>query len=86
MELLNPLTVSRGDKRYLLKQVLFTAASGQISFTLPSVATNPDTYRLAVNGIEYDRGTHYLVSGTTLTWMNLFALVAGDRVTVVYQI
>lgn len=86
MELLNPLTVSRADMRYLLKKVLFTATAGQISFTLPSVAVSPDTYSLSVNGLEYDRTTYYTVSGTALTWLNVFPLAAGDRVAVAYQI
>jgi len=91
MRLLNPLTIPRGDRRYVKKvswqRVVFTVATiGQTVFTLPSVAFDPNTYKLAVNGVEYDRLTHYLVSGTTLTWLNLFTLAVGDRVTVAYQL
>lgn len=91
MRLLNPLTIPRGDKRYVKKVSWQTALfvvviSGQTTFTLPSVAFDPNTYRLSVNGVEYDRLTHYVVSGTTLTWLNLFTLAVGDRVTVAYQL
>ena len=64
----------------------YVATAGQISFVLPSVASDPNTYKLTVNGIDYDRTTHYTVSGTTLTWLNLFPLVVGDRVAVTYQL
>jgi hypothetical protein len=67
-------------------RVIFTATSGQISFTLPSVATDPDTYSLTVNGIEYVRGTDFTVSGTALTWLNTFVLVSGDRLMVAYEL
>jgi len=91
MRLQNPLTIPRGDRRYLLKynswrRSLFVATAGQITFVLPSVATDPGSYALTVNGVIYDRTTHYLVSGTTLTWLNLFPLATGDRVAVTYQV
>lgn len=80
------------DKWTLVREIdewirtVFTATAGQTSFTLPSTATDPDTYNLTVNGIEYSRGTDYIVSGTTLTWLDTFVLAAGDRVIVVYQL
>ena len=91
MQVLNPLTIPQGDLRYLLKDnswrhSVFTATVGQISFVLPGVATDLDSYHLSVNGVEYDRTTHYLVSGTTVTWLNLFPLATGDRVAVAYQV
>ena len=91
MQVLNPLTVPQGDLRYLLKDnswrhSVFTATAGQISFTLLEIASDIESYHLSVNGVEYDRLTHYLVSGTTLTWLNLFPLATGDRVVVAYQV
>jgi len=67
-------------------RAVFTATAGQTVFTLPSVAADAATYELTVNGVEYVRGTDYTVSGTTLTWLNPFALILGDRVAIAYQL
>ena len=67
-------------------KVEFIAINGQTSFTLPSVAEDPDSYVLTVNGVEYARNTDFLISGTALTWLNPFLLVAGDRVLVAYSL
>ena len=65
---------------------IFLATNGQISFVLPSVATDTDSYVLTVNGIEYVRNTDFTISGTTLTWLNTFVLKLGDRVMITYTI
>ena len=66
-------------------RIVFIATAGQISFTLPNVALDVETYTISVNGIEYARGIDYLVSGTTLTWLAPFTLAVGDRVIVAYE-
>lgn len=67
-------------------RAVFIATTGQISFTLPSVAVDPDSYVMTVNGVEYVRNTDFLVSGTALTWLNPFVLATGDRVMVAYAL
>jgi hypothetical protein len=66
-------------------RIVVTATSGQISFTLPSVALDPETYTMSVNGVEYARGIDYVVSGTTLTWLSPFTLMVGDQVIIAYE-
>ena len=66
-------------------RIVVTATSGQISFTLPSVALDPETYTMSVNGVEYARGIDYVVSGTTLTWLAPFTLMVGDQVIIAYE-
>ena len=78
----NPILPGSPD---FVKEVFITT-NGQISFTLPSVATDPDSYVLSVNGVEYVRNTDFTVSGTALTWLNTFILKLGDRVIVTYAI
>ena len=66
-------------------RTIFIATAGQTSFTLPGVAVDVETYTLSVNGVEYTRGIDYVVSGTTLTWLAPFTLIAGDRVMIAYE-
>jgi hypothetical protein len=81
-----PITWKRLDSTSWVR-VVFTATAGQTSFTLPSISADADSYTLSVNGVEYVRTMDYTVSGTALTWLNNpFALIAGDRVMVAYEL
>lgn len=65
----------------------FTVASnGQTAFTLTSSFSSGGLSVLFVNGIGYAEGTEYMISGTTLTWLDApFTLQIGDRVVIKYQ-
>ena len=66
-------------------RIVFIATLGQTSFTLPGVSVDIETYTMSVNGVEYVRGLDYIVSGTALTWLAPFTLIAGDRVVIAYE-
>jgi hypothetical protein len=64
----------------------FTATAGQVSFILSQAPKDPVSVNLVVNGVDYEKPSDYVVSGTSLTWLNtLFTLEAGDRLLVRYK-
>ena len=64
----------------------FTPTLGQITFFLSIAPSDLNSFSLHVNGIAYDDGLDFTVSGTTLTWLNTpFSLDAADKLLARYQ-
>lgn len=64
----------------------FTATLGQTLFTLSTTHDTAGLNFVSVNGIVYEQGVDYLITATTVQWLNTdFSLVAGDEVLVKYQ-
>jgi hypothetical protein len=63
----------------------FIPTPGQITFILSGAPTEPMSLVLCVNGIEYDDVVHYTVSGTTVTWLNLFVLKTTDKMIIQFK-
>jgi len=64
--------------------VSFVATNGQTVFTLPSAPAIPEATEASLNGLRAVYGRDFSVSGAILTWLEDFALVAGDEVEVIY--
>ena len=66
----------------------FAPSNGQTIFTLSRTPHDPTDVRLIVNNSEYDEGTdgggYFTVSGTTLTWNNIFVIQSSDLMEAVY--
>ena len=65
-------------------EVVPTAA--QVTFILSSAPSDPLSLTMRVNGVAYDLGIDYTISGVTVTWLNtLFVLQTTDKVHLRYQ-
>lgn len=62
----------------------FTPTNGQVSFTLSQAPIDLDTVTVHVNGVLYDDGADFSVSGAILTWLNTFVLATTDKMIVRY--
>lgn len=63
----------------------FSPAGGQVTFILSQAPSDSDSLMMIVNGIVYDDGVDYTVSGQTLTWLAAaFAMESGDKVLIRY--
>lgn len=58
--------------------------NGQTAFTLPSEVISGGNVRVYVNGVRYDLGDDFTVSGLALTWIGTLVLETGDEFRVVY--
>lgn len=66
------------------KSQSYSPLNGQVTFILPS-APLKNVAEFYVNDVLYEQGVDYIVSGTTLTWLNVpFALEVGDKVRAVF--
>ena len=64
----------------------FTATVGQTVFALSAQVDTKGDVSVIVNTLGYARGTHFTVSGSTMTWLNTpFAMDTGDTVVVKYR-
>tara|TARA_B100001109_G_C18642689_1_gene371365 strand:+ start:308 stop:616 length:309 start_codon:yes stop_codon:yes gene_type:complete len=57
-----------------------SVANDQTAFTLPTTPTRPDGVVMIINGASYFPPTYFTVSGTSVTWLDLFTLVSTDAV------
>lgn len=63
----------------------FSPTLGETAFTLSATPSAPPEL-VWINGVLYELGLDYTVSGTTLTWLNIsFSLGPPDLVEVYYQ-
>jgi hypothetical protein len=67
-----------------LEVELTVTANGQTAFTLPTAVAVGGNIRVYVNGVRYDLGDDFTVSGTTLTWVGSLSLLTSDEFRVVY--
>jgi len=74
---------SGGIVSFYHEQIAITAP-GQTVFTLTYAPKDPPDLICWINGVSYVYGTHYTVTGTTLTWLNPFTLKTKDTLTVYY--
>lgn len=63
----------------------FTPTIGQVTFILSSTPTDLASLTLVLNGTKYDDVTDYVVSGTTVTWLDPFTLKAKDKLIIQYK-
>lgn len=64
----------------------FTPTLAQTAFVLSQAPVAGGLIFVTVNGITYEQGTNFTVSGTTLTWTNVpFSLGTTDRLVARYQ-
>jgi hypothetical protein len=65
---------------------VFSPTLGQTAFTLSATPSAPTTSLVWINGVLYEEGLDYTVSGTTLTWLNIaFSLGPPDLLEAYYQ-
>lgn len=57
-----------------------TVADNQVLFTLPFTPNDPALVLVVVNGATYVPTVYFTVSGTTLTWLNVFPLRITDTI------
>lgn len=66
-------------------QSVTVATNGQTAITLTQTPKDSADIVVKVNGLSYDNGVSYSISGTTLTWLNIpFLLETTDSVVIEY--
>lgn len=69
-------------------QDFFTPTNGQTMFTLSATPLDVADVIMYVNGVAYAEGSptpgYFTVSGTTLTWLDVFVFTTNDDIVVVY--
>ena len=69
----------------LLDKEFCVTTNGQTQFQLDKIAEHPDKSLVVVNGVDYQYGVHYIISGTILTWLDVpFTLDTCDKLTIKY--
>lgn len=63
----------------------FTPTTGQITFIISNLPTDAVSFEFSVNGILYDEGDDYTVSGSNITWINPIVLKPVDKVIIRFQ-
>lgn len=64
----------------------FVPALAQTVFTMSGSPTPTIQPILTVNGVEYEKGVNYTISGSTLTWLDTpFTLDASDDLRIYYS-
>lgn len=63
----------------------FTPTLGQITFIVSDLPADVVSIEFNVNGVLYDEGDDYTVSGSTITWINPIVLKPVDKVIIRYQ-
>ncbi len=63
----------------------FIPTTGQVTFVLSQTPFDLASLELAVNGVEYDDGVDYTISGATITWLDPFTLKTKDKMIVQYK-
>jgi hypothetical protein len=62
-----------------------TAAPGETDFTLTRTPDYPDSVWMAIEGVMYEKDTHFTLTGDVVTWNDVaFVIPAGTRVNVAY--
>jgi hypothetical protein len=64
----------------------FVATDGQTVFVLSQTPTQPSFVFLLINFVPYSGTAFFTVSGTTVTWLNLFTIQASDDVRAFYGV
>lgn len=77
-------TPTTGDITPLWREDEFTTTAGQVTFILSQAPGDANSLSFFVNGVLYDDVADYTVSGTTVTWLNVFAMETGDKVHIRY--
>ena len=64
----------------------FIPTAAQVTFILSFAPNDPLSLTMRVNGVAYDLGIDYTISGVTVTWLNLdFVMATFDKVHLRYQ-
>lgn len=63
----------------------FTPTTGQITFIISNLPTDVASFEFNVDGVLFDEGADYTISGSTITWINSIVLKPVDKVIVRYQ-
>lgn len=63
----------------------FIPTTGQVTFVLSQTPSDLASLEVAVNGVEYDDGVDYTISGATITWLDPFTLKTKDKMIVQYE-
>jgi hypothetical protein len=64
----------------------FVATDGQTVFVLSQTPTQPAFVFILINFVPYSGTAFFTVSGTTVTWLNLFMIQASDDVRAFYGV
>lgn len=68
-----------GGSASMEENVILTAMSNQTVFTLIALPPTPTKTKLFINGVKYELLEDYTLSDYTLTWLQGFNLMAGQR-------
>lgn len=64
----------------------FTPTAAQTVFNIAATPTDPSDVDFRLNGVSYETGTDFTVSGTTVTWVKAITLDTTDTVEIVYYV
>jgi len=68
------------------KEKSFTPTTGQITFIIPNIPIDLIALNFYVNGVQCEPVTQFIVSGSTITWLNTpFSLGTSDWVQIKYK-
>jgi hypothetical protein len=62
-----------------------TVANSQTAFTLPSTPLFSAAVLMIINTATYYQPTYFTISGTSVTWLNIFILASTDNVAFIYS-
>jgi len=66
----------------------FLPVNGQTIFTLSRQPHDPTDVQFVINNVLYTEGStggdYFTVSGTTLTWLDVFVIDSGDAIEAIY--
>jgi len=60
-------------------------SNGQTAFTLSQAPVSPSLLQFEINGVVYRDTTWLTISGTTLTWLDVFSVSSSDVIVAVYS-
>lgn len=62
----------------------FTPTPSQTVFNIAETPLDPSEVSFILNGLTYETGVDFSVSGTTVTWLNPLVLNGSDLVEIIY--
>lgn len=75
-------TYGKTDRR----EESFTPTASQTIFTVAETPSDPTDVNFRLNGVSYETGVDFSVSGTTVTWLKAITLDTTDLVEITYYV
>ena len=84
-----PINLVRAIEAYSLtkrREEAFTPTPSQTVFTIAEAPSDNSDANFRLNGMTYETGVDFSVSGTTVTWIKAITLDSTDLVEIIYYV